>query len=58
MEMLSRQEVAQNVLDYYVNRKDKLQAGLDRYGEAQGKGFICWRFIHEVRRSPAALPQA
>ena len=29
-----------------------------RVGEAQGKGFICWRFIHEVRRSPAALPQA
>ena len=49
MEVLSKQEVAQNVLDYYVSQKEKLQRGVERYGEAQGKGFICWRFIQEYR---------
>ena len=49
MEVLSKQEVAQNVLDYYVNRKEKLQQGVQRFDEAQGKGFICWRFIDEFR---------
>jgi hypothetical protein len=49
MEALSKHEVAQNVLDYYVNHKEKLQRGLERYGETQGKGFICWRFIQEYR---------
>ena len=49
-QVLSRQEVAQNVLDYYVHRREKLQTGLDHYGEAQGQGFICWRFIQEFRQ--------
>jgi hypothetical protein len=45
MEILSKQEVAQNVLDYYVKHKDKLQRGVQNYSETQGKGFICWRFL-------------
>ena len=50
MEVLSKQEVAQNVLDYYVHQKDKLQRGVQGYSEVQGRGFICWRFINEFRR--------
>lgn len=49
MEALSKQEVAQNVLDYYVNHKERLERGVQNYGEVQGKGFICWRFIAEFR---------
>jgi hypothetical protein len=45
MELLSKQEVAQNVLDYYVNHKEQLQSSLATYDEKQGKGFICWRFL-------------
>ena len=45
MEILSKQEVAQNVLEYYVNNKEQLQSSLATYNEAQGKGFICWRFL-------------
>jgi hypothetical protein len=45
MEVLSKQEVAQNVLDYYLHHKDQLQTSLKAYGGAQGKGFICWRFL-------------
>ena len=45
MEVLSKQEVAQNVLDYYQHRKEELQAGLGRYNELQGGGFVCWRFL-------------
>ena len=45
METLSKQEVAQNVLEYYVYHKEKLQRSLESYSEAQGKGFICWRFL-------------
>jgi len=45
MEVLSKQEVAQNVLDYYVNHKQTLQDSLAGYSEEQGKGFICWRFL-------------
>ena len=45
LEVLSKQEVAQNVLDYYVNHKKKLQESLAGYNETQGKGFICWRFL-------------
>lgn len=45
LEILSKQEVAQNVLDYYVRHKDKLQRSLQNYSETQGKGFICWRFL-------------
>ena len=51
---LSKHEVAQNVLDYYVNHKEKLQQGLQDYGEAQGKGFVCWRFVHERRQGGQA----
>lgn len=55
MELLSKQEVAQNVLDYYVKNKEVLQRGLDRYDEKQGKGFVCWRFlINETAKSMAA----
>ena len=32
-----------------VDRKEKLQQGVQRFDEAQGKGFICWRFIDEFR---------
>lgn len=45
MEILSKHEVAQNVLDYYVNHRDKLERGLRGYTEAQGQGFVCWRFL-------------
>ena len=45
MDALSKQELAQNVLDYYVNHKQKLQDSLASYSEEQGKGFICWRFL-------------
>eukprot|EP01094_Clydonella_sp_ATCC50884_P018479 TRINITY_DN341_c0_g1_i1.p1 TRINITY_DN341_c0_g1~~TRINITY_DN341_c0_g1_i1.p1 ORF type:complete len:2401 (-),score=1116.71 TRINITY_DN341_c0_g1_i1:178-7182(-) len=45
MEVLSKQEVAQNVLDYYVHHKAKLQSSLETYGAVQGQGFICWRFV-------------
>ena len=40
MEMLSKHEVAQNVLDYFVHNKAKLQRGLESYDEKQGKGFV------------------
>lgn len=30
-----------------VHRKQKLTQGAASYSEAQGKGFVCWRFIHE-----------
>ena len=49
MEVLSKQEVAQNVMDYYVNHKEKLEQALQGYNETQGKGFICWRFINDHR---------
>ena len=45
MEALAKQEVAANVLDYYAHHRDKLDAGLAAYGEAQGAGFVCWRFL-------------
>mmetsp|Transcript_51013 Transcript_51013/g.100982 ORF Transcript_51013/g.100982 Transcript_51013/m.100982 type:complete len:1121 (-) Transcript_51013:405-3767(-) len=45
MEALSKQEVAQNVLDYYADHKEKLQQGIEQYDETQGKGFVCWRFV-------------
>ena len=56
MEVLSKAEVAQNVLDYYALQKEKLQRGLASYSEAQGKGFVCWRFINEYRRPDGAPP--
>ena len=55
LEVLSKQEIAQNVMDYYCNHKETLQRGLDSYDELQGKGFICWRFlINETAKAIAA----
>ena len=51
MEVLSKHEVAQNVIEYYVSYKEKLQSALDQYNEEQGKGFICWRFINDPIRN-------
>ena len=45
MDVLSKQEVAQNVLDYYCRHKETIQRGLEGYDEKQGKGFVCWRFL-------------
>ena len=45
LDQLSKQEVAQNVITYYCNHKDKLEKCLKHYDEKQGKGFICWRFL-------------
>eukprot|EP00937_MAST-01D_sp_MAST-1D-sp2_P002830 g2830.t1 len=45
MELLSKQEVAANALEYYARHRDKLRRGLEGYGEQQGKGFVCWRFL-------------
>ena len=50
MELLSKQEVAQTVLDYYVHQKEKLQRGVQDYNEKHGKGFICWRFFDVYRQ--------
>ena len=50
-QVLSKAEVAGNVLEYYTHHKDKLQRGVEGYKEAQGKGFICWRFINEFRQA-------
>merc|ERR1719473_1213549 len=56
MEVLSKQEVAQDVLDYYLHQKEKLQRGLANYRGTQGKGFICWRFVMN-ENSKAAPPK-
>jgi len=54
MDVLSKQEVAQNVLDYYSENKETIQRGLDSYTEKQGKGFVCWRFlINETAKAMA-----
>jgi len=45
LDALSKQEMAQNVITYYCNHKDKLDKCLEQYDEKQGKGFICWRFL-------------
>ena len=29
----------------WFEQKEKLQRGVEGYSEAQGKGFVCWRFI-------------
>jgi hypothetical protein len=55
MEVLSKQEVAQNVMDYYCNHKETLQRGLESYDETQGKGFVCWRFIMNKTPKSAAI---
>jgi hypothetical protein len=59
MEVISKQEVAQNVLSYYVRHKHKLQDSLASYSEAQGKGFICWRFLmNEAVKAEKALSRS
>ena len=59
MELLSKHEVAQNVLDYYRDHKETLQRGLNSYDEKQGKGFVCWRFlINETAKAMAAAAAA
>ena len=45
-----KQEIAHNVLDYYVHHRELLRRGVEGYSEAQGKGFICWRFVNEHMR--------
>mmetsp|Transcript_31959 Transcript_31959/g.48617 ORF Transcript_31959/g.48617 Transcript_31959/m.48617 type:complete len:1929 (-) Transcript_31959:223-6009(-) len=45
MEVLSKQEVAENVIDYYHKNKDILNRALQKYDEKQGTGFVCWRFL-------------
>ena len=45
MDVLSKQEVAQNVLEYYRQHKETIRSGLESYNERQGKGFVCWRFL-------------
>ena len=55
MEVLSKQEVAQNVMSYFSKNKDLLQRALDSYDEQQGKGFICWRFLMNETAKAAAL---
>ena len=44
------------MLEYYVHQRDLLRRGVARYSEAQGKGFICWRFIHEMRQQHEPPP--
>jgi len=57
MEVLSKSEVAGNVLEYYVKHKDQLQQCLERYDEKQGKGFICWRFVMSMsKQDMSSLP--
>ncbi len=41
--------VIQQVLDYYAKHREQLRAGVEAYSEAQGQGFICWRFINGGR---------
>ena len=55
MEVLSKHEVSQNVVDYYCNHKDLLQKALDSYDERQGKGSICWRFLINETAKAAAV---
>jgi hypothetical protein len=56
MEVLSKHEVSENVIDYYCNHKELLQRALETYDEKQGKGFICWRFlINETAKAAAAV---
>lgn len=57
MEVLTKHEVSQNVIDYYCNHKDLLQKALDSYDEKQGKGFICWRFLINETAKAAAVQQ-
>ena len=55
LDILSKQEVAQNVIDYYCHHKETLQDALDTYDERQGKGFVCWRFLmNETAKAASA----
>jgi hypothetical protein len=45
LELLSKHEMAQNVLRYYCSQKELLKRAIETYSEKQGKGFICWRFL-------------
>lgn len=56
MDILSKQEVAQNVLDYYCRYKETIQRGLESYNEKQGKGFVCWRFL--INETAKAMNQS
>ena len=38
------------MLEYYAHQRDLLRRGVAGYSEAQGKGFICWRFLNEHMR--------
>ena len=59
MEVLSKQEVAVNVLEYYLNHRERLQRALDNYSEAQGRGFVCWRFLmNEAALANGGVDQA
>jgi len=59
MDVLSKQEVAQNVLEYYCENKAIIQRGLAGYTEKQGKGFVCWRFlINETAKAMAVTKNA
>lgn len=57
MEVLSKQEVAENVIEYYCKHRDILQRGLETYDEKQGKGFVCWRFLMNETVKLAAAAQ-
>jgi hypothetical protein len=56
MELLTKQEVAQNVIDYYRKSKAELQQSVDSYDGKQGKGFICWRFLMNAARTRKEQP--
>jgi len=57
MEALSKSEVAQNVLDYYANRRADLQRGVAEYAEVQGSRFVCWRFLmRDCAEADATVP--
>jgi len=58
MEVLSKQEVAQNVMEYYVKHQEILRRGLETYDEKQGKGFVCWRFLMNESVKLAAMQAA
>lgn len=49
MELLAKQEVAQNVIDYFCKSKTELQQAAESYDSKQGKGFVCWRFLMNAR---------
>lgn len=55
MEVLSKSEVAGNMLEYYANHKERLQQCLELYDEKQGKGFICWRFVMQMSKLDAVV---